>query len=67
MKATLNIEADNQDKLQLLIRVAEEMGIAVNASPFVDEVTVLSEAALADDWLSPEDARWDEVYAHLKK
>ena len=67
MKATLNIETDNQDKLQLLIRVAEEMGIAVNASPLADEVTAISEASLAEDWLSPEDARWDEVYAHLNK
>jgi len=32
MKATLKIEADTEDKLRLLIRVAEEMGIEVKAS-----------------------------------
>ena len=67
MKATLKIEADTEDKLRLLIRVAEEMGIAVNASPLVDEYTVISETSLAEDWSSPEDARWDIAYAHLKK
>lgn len=67
MKATLKIEADNEDKLRLLIRVAEEMGIAVNANPLLDEYTVISENSLAEDWNSPEDARWDMAYAHLKK
>ena len=67
MKATLKIEADTEDKLQLLIRVAEEMGIAVKSSTLVDECTAVSESVLAEDWDSPEDARWDEVFAHLKK
>ena len=67
MKATLKIEADTEDKLQLLIRVAEEMGIAVKSSTLVDEYTAVSESVLAEDWDSPEDARWDEAYAHLKK
>ena len=58
MKATLNVEAESQDQLQLLIRVAEEMGMAI---------TLISEKSLAEDWLSSEDAHWDEVYAHLKK
>jgi hypothetical protein len=67
MKATLNIEADTADKLHLLIRVAKEMGIAVKQSSSIDEYTTISEASLAIDWESAEDARWDELYAHLKK
>ena len=67
MKATLNVEAESQDQLQLLIRVAEEMGMAVQANRLMDEVTLISEKSLAEDWLSTEDARWDEVYAHFKK
>ena len=29
--------------------------------PDVDEVSLMSESALAEDWLSEEDSRWDEV------
>jgi hypothetical protein len=67
MKATLNIEANNEDKLRLLIRVAEEMGMQVKTTQAVDDVSIASENVLAEDWDSPEDARWDELYAHLKK
>ena len=59
MKVTLKIEVDSEGKLRLLIRVAEEMDIAVHASPLMDECAVLSEISLAKDWNSPEDARWD--------
>ena len=67
MKTTLTIEADSEAKLQLLIRVAEEMGMAINSNPLPDECTIVSESVLAEDWNSPEDERWDEMYAHLKK
>lgn len=67
MKATLKIEADNADKLHLLIRVAEEMGIAIKATSEQDDLTAVSELSLATEWNSTEDDRWDEVYAHLKK
>ena len=66
MKTTLTIEADSEAKLQLLIRVAEEMGMDVKAS-LLDEYMAVSENILAEDLNSPEDNRWDEVYAHLKK
>lgn len=66
MKATLKIETNTEDKLRLLIRVAEEMGMEVKESSTVDEYSVVSENVLAEDWNSPEDERWDEVYAHLK-
>jgi hypothetical protein len=29
--------------------------------PDIDEVTLMSEQALAEDWLSDEDDRWDKV------
>ena len=67
MKATLNIEANTEDKLKLLIRVAEEMGMEVKTSALIDEYSAISESTLAEDWDSPEDKRWDELYAHLKK
>ncbi len=67
MKATLRIEAETEEKLRLLIRVAEEMGMEVQANTIVDSYSIASEPSLAEDWDSPEDARWDEQYAHLKK
>lgn len=33
--------------------------------PFVDEVTLASEASLAEAWLSPEDDHWDDFYKEL--
>jgi hypothetical protein len=67
MRANLTIEADNEDKVRLLIRIAEEMGLEVTSRPLADEYTLVSEPSLAEDWNSPEDERWDDVYAHLKK
>ena len=55
MKATLNIEANTEDKLKLLIRVAEEMGMEVKTSALIDEYSAVSESTLAEDWDSPED------------
>ena len=49
MKATLNIEANTEDKLKLLIRVAEEMGMAVSRSSIMDFSTL----ALPGPSLSP--------------
>lgn len=65
MKATLQIEADTEDKLRLLIRVAEEMGIEVKSNLLVDPCTAICESSLAKDWDSPEDARWDK-YLSMK-
>ena len=67
MKANLTIQSVNEDKVRLLIRIAEEMGLEVTSHSLVDEYTLVSESALAEDWNSPEDERWDEAYAHLKK
>jgi hypothetical protein len=42
MKATLTIESDNSDKLNLLMRVAQEMGLAVTNSNVSDDFSMLS-------------------------
>ena len=67
MKALLSIETETAEKLNLLMRVAEEMGMAVEAKAEIDPLTLISEGSLAEDWNSPEDERWDESFAHLKK
>ena len=33
--------------------------------PVVDEITLVSEASLAEAWLSPEDDHWDDYYKKL--
>ena len=35
------------------------------ATPTVDEVTLVSEASLAEAWNSPEDDIWDDFYQEL--
>lgn len=67
MQSIITITQGDRDKIELLVRVAEEMGLTVNVSNTIDPYTIASEASLAEDWNSPEDARWDEVFAHLKK
>ena len=67
MKTVLSIITETSDKVDLLIRVAEEMGLNVEVKDTADPYFLLSEASLAEEWNSPEDARWDEVFAHLKK
>jgi hypothetical protein len=67
MRANITIEANSEDKVRLLIRIAEEMGLEVTSHSLADENTLVSEPSLAEDWNSPEDERWDVAYAHLKK
>lgn len=33
--------------------------------PAIDEITLASEASLAEAWLSPEDDHWDDFYKEL--
>ena len=42
MKSTLTIESDNSDKLNLLMRVAEEMGLSVTNSNLAQDFSMLS-------------------------
>lgn len=67
MKIMLTIETENSDKLILLMRVAEEMGMLVESKSEIDPFTLIAEKALAESWNSPEDTAWDKAYAHLKR
>lgn len=67
MKTVLSIVTETEDKIELLIRVAEEMGLQVERKNTNDLSFLVSEASLAEAWNSSEDARWDEAFAHLKK
>lgn len=68
MKAVLNIDADEAEKIDLLVRIAEEMGLRVVRRNLVDELNFLvSEPSLAEAWNSPEEARWDDGFRHVKK
>jgi hypothetical protein len=66
MKTTIVITNDSKEKIELLIKVAKEMGITVESVPPVDEVTVVSEPSLAEAWNSKEDERWDKLYGKKK-
>jgi hypothetical protein len=65
MKATIIIEAA-QNKIDLLISIAHEMGISVISTGqykiATDEVTHVSEPSLSEAWDSEEDKRWDKLY-----
>jgi len=67
MRTVLNIQTDTADKLNLLIRVAEEMGMEVEQELAIDLVALASQDSLAEAWNSPEDAHWDKVATHVKK
>lgn len=67
MKTVLSIVTETSDKVELLIRVAEEMGLKVERKDTEKPYFLVSEASLAEAWDSPEDARWDNAFAHLKK
>lgn len=70
MLQTLEAVIDAQGIVRLLEPVALPPGRRVlvtilndQAAPAVDEVTLLSEAALAEDWSRPEE---DAAWAHLQ-
>ncbi|MFZ5971200.1 MAG: hypothetical protein ACOYXA_06380 [Bacteroidota bacterium] len=67
MRATLEVEAETIEKIKLLVRVAEEMGIDVKTGTVTDEFDLVSSDALAEDWESPEDSRWDALFENLRK
>jgi hypothetical protein len=53
MRAHLTIDADSEDKLRLLIRVAEEMGLEITSRSIADEYTLISEPSLAEELEQP--------------
>ena len=66
MKTTIVVSNSSKEKIELLIKVAREMGITVEAMPAVDEVTIVSEPSLSEAWNSKEDERWDKAYGKKK-
>jgi len=56
------------DRMMLLLKLAEELGITVKHLPSKTEeneipYAAISESSLAEEWLSEEDSRWDEFYS----
>lgn len=67
MKRAL-LTSTSDDKMILLIKLAEELGITVMQLPSkADDKNIpfaaISESSLAEEWLSEEDSRWDEFYS----
>jgi hypothetical protein len=62
----LVLKSKSRSKLDLIQKVAVEMGVKIErstkAKKLVDEVTLVSEASLAEAWNSKEDDRWDKLY-----
>jgi hypothetical protein len=61
MKARITIESDKVEKVRLIELLAKEMGLTVHIEDFETDIHLVSEAVLAEDWLSEEDERWDEI------
>jgi hypothetical protein len=67
MKRAL-LTSTSDDKMALLLKLAEELGITVKQLPAKANGTeipyaAISESSLAEEWLSEEDNRWDEFYS----
>ena len=45
----------------LLIRAEDPGSVTVSKINSIDEITLVSEASLAEAWLSPEDDVWDDI------
>jgi hypothetical protein len=62
----LVLKSKSRNKLDLIQKVAMEMGVKTErlakGKKLVDEVTLVSEASLAEAWNSKEDNRWDKLY-----
>jgi hypothetical protein len=61
MKARIAIESDKVEKVRLIELLAKEMGLTVHNEDTETDIHLVSEAVLAEDWLSEEDERWDEI------
>ncbi|MBP9152630.1 MAG: hypothetical protein KBF73_10130 [Flavobacteriales bacterium] len=67
MKRAL-LTSTSDDKMALLLKLAEELGITVKQLPAKANgveipYAAISESSLAEEWLSEEDNRWDEFYS----
>lgn len=62
MKTTVTLQSDSSEKINLLIHVAHEMGIKTSTENSTEEKewNVASEKTLSEDWLKPEENKWDD-------
>ena len=62
MRQTVTFQTDSIEKINLLIKVAHEMGVSTTPDDMNEEDRgwkMLSEKTLAADWLKPEEDIWD--------
>ena len=64
MELTINI--NNKKKYRSLMEYLKSQGIKAksgtrNNKKIIDEITLISEKALAEEWTSKEDEQWDKV------
>ncbi len=52
-------DAGSRQRVEQALRDIE--GVVLQTLPVLDEVTLLSQPALADEWDSDEDKRWDTL------
>lgn len=62
MKTTVTLQSDSNEKINLLIHVAHEMGIKTSTENSNEERdwNLASEKTLSEDWLKPEENKWDD-------
>jgi hypothetical protein len=63
--ATVRIASESRSRLNAVLNFIREMGMEVSVDygdATVHELSMVSEPALAEAWLSEEDDRWDEFY-----
>ncbi len=52
-------DANSQERVEQALRDIE--GVILQTLPIIDEATVLAQSALANEWESDEDNRWDTL------
>ena len=50
-------DANSRERVEQALRDIE--GVVLQTLPVIDEATLLAQSALADEWESDEDKRWD--------
>jgi hypothetical protein len=52
-------DANSRNRVEQALRDIE--GVVLQTLPVIDEATLLAQTALADEWESDEDQRWDTL------
>ena len=52
-------DANSRERVEQALRDIE--GVVLQTLPIIDEATLLAQSALADEWESDEDKRWDTL------